>query len=105
MATNASPSPPGRRKADWNSASTSYSHIPGFSARMTSRCPATVMSIARPSIACSAGLFRVRRLSRIGCASRTVTPGCPSANCRMKCAPRVSESVWAASAVAKSRRV
>ncbi len=80
METNAAPSPPLRRKADWNIASASYSHMPGFNARMTSRSPPTVRSIARRSIACSAGLFRVRRLSRIGCASRTVRLGCPSAN-------------------------
>ena len=50
--TKAGPSPPVRRKADAKSASISYSYMPGLRARIASRCAATVMSIARRSIAC-----------------------------------------------------
>ena len=100
METKAGPSPPVRRKAAVKSASISYSYIPGRMVRIASRCAATVMSIARRSIACSAGLFRVRRLSRTGCASRTIAPRWRSANARMKLPPRVSESAWATSLLA-----
>ena len=93
------------RTPDSNIASTSYSCMPGFRARMTSRSAPPVMAIARRRSATSAGLFRVRRLSSAGCASRTTRAGCPSAKTRMNWAPRVRVSVDAASAVAKSRRV
>ena len=93
---NAGPSAPVRRNAAANSASIWYSHTPGRTVRIASRCAATVTSIARRSRASSAGtLAGAEAVRRPGARRAPRGPDAAPRSARMNAAPRVSESLSA----------